>query len=83
MMSFMVRLVLFVMDSVYMFTRSCNNVITAGELHSSRKLGLMGKITKIDSDSIQSHYHLPAREFQKLPNIGWKLIHSRIEDNML
>ena len=71
MMSFMVSLVSFVMDRVYMFMRRCNNVITAEELHSSRKLGLMGKITKIDSDSIQSH-KLPAREVQNPLDIDFQ-----------
>ena len=67
----------FVMDSVYMFMADCNNVITAelphSPLHSNRKLALMGEITKIDSDSIQSLYLLP-REVEKLSKISGKFL---------
>ena len=58
-----------------MFMADCNNVITA-ELphsHSNRKLALMGEITKIDSDSIQSLYLLP-REVEKLSKISRKFL---------
>ena len=41
------------------------SLLTTAALHSSRKLGLMEKIVKIDSDSIQSHY-LPARGVQNI-----------------
>ena len=50
---------------LHVYEGGCNNVITTAGLHSSRKLGLMEKIRKIDSDSIQSYY-LPGRVFENI-----------------